>query len=141
MNIPLKITVDKNVDLKKLRKLEQQGKIEIIEVKIENTTNKVNNKVLPLAVLGHTRLGEMLLADNNSFYDHIVKIIGVDKVRDAIILDAHIRSKNDYFVTNDKDTFINYCKRERLEKSFPNLEIVTVIELEHIINKKDSLGK
>ncbi len=132
MKPPLKITVDKNVDLKRLRKLEQQGKIEIIDVKIENPT-KIKNKALPLAVLGHTKLGEMLLADNNSFYDQIIKILGTDKIGDAIILDAHSRSKNDLFVTNDKDAFINYGKRERLEKSFSNLKIVTVVELEQII--------
>ncbi len=134
MNFPLKITVDKNVDQKRLRILERQGKIEITDVKIENPT-KIKKRLFPLAILGHTKLGEMLLSDDNSFYDRIIKIIGTDKIEDAIILDAHIRSKNDFFVTNDKVAFINYGKRESLEKSFPNLKIVTMVELEQIIIK------
>ncbi len=129
----LRITRDKSADLKRLKKLETQGLIEIVEIKIEGYPNKIKNSKLPVAVLGHTVLGEMVLAGDDCSYEDIRSIIGKHNVKDAITLEAHIRNKHDYFVTEDKDEFINEGKRSLLEAKFPGLKIVTVEELEKIL--------
>jgi predicted nucleic acid-binding protein len=46
------------------------------------------------------------------------------QLRDALILEAHIREGRDVFVTNDKKAFVNHGKREKLEAAF-SIRILT----------------
>lgn len=70
-------------------------------------------------------------AENDCTYDEIRKIIGVEHVKDAMQLEAHIRNGHDYFVTEDTD-FLK--KREELIREF-DVKIVTPEELESICDK------
>ncbi|MFA5829509.1 MAG: hypothetical protein WC843_03375 [Candidatus Gracilibacteria bacterium] len=136
MLTPLKITRDKGVDLKRLNKLRRQGLIKIYDVKIENETSKVPDKILPVGVWGHTKWDECIWGDEkDNTFDKTLEIIGKENIKDAIHLEAHIRNKFDYFVTNNPNDFIKNGKREKLELEFPILKILTIEELEKICQK------
>ena len=127
-----KVTSDKGVDFPRLKKLKNAGLIEIFDVKIENETKEIPNKILPVMVWGHSKWGECLWGNDSCSYDAIRKIIGKDNVKDAMHLEAHIRNRFDYFVTNNPRDFIKNGKRESLEKQFAGLKIVTINELEEL---------
>jgi len=130
---PYKVTRDKSADLKRLKALEKFELIEIHEVQIESQTNKNKRKVLPVAVWDQTKWDEAVWADEDNSYDKIRELIGKHNIKDAITLEAHIRNRFDYFITEDKDEFIRNGRREELEKAFPSLKILTVTELEEKI--------
>lgn len=133
INYNINITRDKNVNLKRLKKLERAGLITIHEVQIEEIPKSAKNKILPVLVFGHTEWGECSFAGEKCNYPKILDIIGKENIKDAIHLEAHIRNGYDYFVTEDKGDFINNKKREKLQHEFNNLEIVTLDELENIL--------
>src|SRR3989339_2075043 len=114
--IPFKITRDKGVDLNRLKKLKNAGFIEIFDVKIENETPKVPNKILPVMVWDHSKWGECVWGGNDCSYEEIRQTIGKENIKDAMHLEAHIRNGYDYFVTNNPRDFIKDGKRENLEK-------------------------
>lgn len=122
------VTRDSGANVKILRKLEKDGFIKIFDVKIENgrENKKVPEKVLPVGVWGHARWGEAVYAGDDCKYEDIRKIIGHNHVKDAMQLEAHIRSSHDYFVTEDTD-FLKV--REELERKF-GVKIITPTELE-----------
>ncbi len=127
-----KITRDKGVDLKRLKKLEQKGLIEIFDVKIENETKKVSKKILSVGVWDHSKWNEFVWGSGNCSYNDIRQTIGEDNIKDAMHLEAHIRNGFDYFVTNNPRDFIRNGKKESLEEQFPGLKIVTIDELEEL---------
>lgn len=114
---PLKVTRDSGANVKTLRRLEALGLITLTDILIENgrENRKVKNKALPVGVWGETRWGEAIWASENSSYDRIKEIIGVENVKDSIHLEAHIRMGNDIFVTEDND-FLTI--REELKQEF-----------------------
>lgn len=120
--------------MKKLKTLEKQGYIEIYDVKLENgrENKKVKEKILPVLVLGHTRLDECILAGEDTIYEDVRKIIGRENIKDAMHLEAHIRNGHDYFVTEDTD-FLKV--RDVLQKRF-TIKIVTPDELISILMDK-----
>lgn len=123
--IKLRVTRDSNANLKILKRLEYYGCIEIFDVKTENNTNKVLRKVLPAGVRGVFKRGEFIRGGGDN-YTQIKKIIGEGKIHDVIKLEAHIRNRFDYFVTEDHD-FLD--KREELREIL-GVKIVTPQELE-----------
>lgn len=130
MKPPLKITRDSGADVKLLKALEKEGFVEIHDVMIENgrENKKVKNKILPVGVYGQTKWGECVYSDPDCTYNDIRKIIGEENINDAIQLEAHVRNRYDYFVTEDHD-FLD--KRQELEKTF-SIKILSPIELEQL---------
>lgn len=131
-----KITRDSGADLKRLKILEKKGLIEINDVDIENITDKVKNKILPLGKWGSSptksRWDHCVWGDGEAL-NEIEDIVCEGNGNDAIILEAHLRSGNDYFVTNNPNDFVRKGRREKLESKFRGLKIVSVDELEKII--------
>lgn len=127
---PLSVTRDSGANVKLLKKLEKDGLIKIHDVMMENgrVNKKVKEKILPTGVWNHSVWGEFVWGSDDSAYDDILKIIGKNHIEDVMHLEAHIRSKQDYFVTEDRD-FLD--KREELKAAFP-VKIVTPTELEGI---------
>ncbi len=128
------VTIDTSVDLKRLRELEKQGLIRIEKAHIENRIKKIKKELPTVAILGHALLPARLGPFKNFF--KILSIIGKSNVNDALILEAHIAYGNDYFVTNDIKDFIRSGRREKLERTFPGLKILTVEELERLLRKR-----
>jgi hypothetical protein len=137
MNKKLKVTMDSGVDRKRLKKLSDNNLIKVYNVKIENGRKSKNDKVLPIGVFGECNWGECLWTsvDMCKYYNDIIKIIGKDNIKDALILDAHYRNNFDYFVTNNPKDFIYNDKRNKLENKLIGLKIVIIDELEKICKK------
>ncbi len=123
----IRVTRDSGANLKILKKLELLGLIDIHDVMLENgrNTKKVSKKILPVAVFDHARWDEAVFAEEGNKYDDIRSILGKEKVKDAMQLEAHLRNKLDYFVTEDTDFILI---REVLKEKF-GAEIVTPEEL------------
>ena len=126
----IKITRDSGANLKILRSLEKKGLIEIHDVLLENRTGRVSQKILPVAVWGQTKYGECVWASDDCKYDRIREIIGKNNIGDAIKLEAHIRNRFKYFITEDND-FLN--RRSTLYREF-KVNILTPVELSEILN-------
>ncbi len=77
-------------------------------------------------------MGEAVYAGVDNKYMEIREVLGADKVKDAMKLEAHLRNKLDYFVTEDND-FLK--KREILKNKF-GVNIVTPQELESVCSIK-----
>lgn len=127
------ITRDSGANVKILKKLENAGLIQVTDVLLENgrENRQVKNKEPAIAVIGHSRIGECVIAANDTPYDAIRDIIGRDPqhVKDAMHLETHMRLGNDYFVTEDRDFLDN---RDALQCEF-GCEIVTPHELEAML--------
>jgi predicted nucleic acid-binding protein len=129
-NYPYFITRDSCANVKILKDLEQRGFIKVFDVMLENgrENKKFKDKIKPVFIVGTSLLGEMVLANKDCKYDDIRSIIGKQHIKDSIHLEAHIRNKFDYFVTEDHD-FLD--KRQELENKFL-VRIVTPQELQKI---------
>ena len=136
MKTPLIITRDSGANVKALRKLERAGLIECHDVMLENgrENRKIPNKMKPIGVWGHSRWGESVWPSEDCLYDEIRQIIGKRNVGDAMHLEAHIRSGNDVFVTEDND-FLS--KRDELNAEF-GCEIMTPDELTDMLREMGS---
>jgi len=121
------VTVDINSDSPKIRALEAKGIIKIYRIRIENNKNK-QSAILPTSVLGRTVLGQMRFGSDQQtkVFNKLKKIIGINNINDCIHLEAHIRDRRDYFVTEDHDIL---DARTQLKEDFPELEIRTVNEI------------
>ncbi len=126
-----KITRDANANVKILKSLEKKGLLEIYDVMLENgrENKKIRNKILPDGVCNHSRCDECVVgSDEDGIFGDIYKILGKNKLEDAMHLEAHIRNKHDYFITEDND-FLQ--KREMLEAKF-GVNILTPKELQEL---------
>ena len=121
------VTTDISADYRKLKPLEKKGVIRIISIRLENNIDRVS-AILPTGVFSHPHEGVILSGSSNQrkVFNTLKDIIGNKHVKDCEWLEAHIRDKNDYFSTEDKD--ILKC-RDELEKKFSGLRIRTVDEL------------
>ncbi|MEQ8367740.1 MAG: hypothetical protein RIB61_13625 [Roseicyclus sp.] len=124
----LRVTRDSGANVRLLRRLENDGLIQIHDVLLENgrENRKVKQKLIPIAVWGQSRWDESVWAPEENHFDEICAIIGRCNAADAMHLEAHLRCGNDVFVTEDSD-FIS--KREELEMTF-SCRIRTPEELE-----------
>ena len=125
----LTVSVDRNADLKALKKLEASGLVELFAVAIEGfeDTRKLKNKEPPVAVWDSplTTWDNSAWASEDSSYEEIEKIVGRQNHGDCLHLERHIESGRDVFVTDDND-FLS-C-RDRLAEAF-GVTILTVTEL------------
>ena len=106
----LKITRDSSANYKILKKLVEDNFIELYDVPLEENSReytKTKNKVLPIGVFGYSRFGESIFSDDSSIYKRLVDLIGKNNIKDCILLEAHYRNGNDYFVTEDKNDILN----------------------------------
>jgi hypothetical protein len=126
----LSVSVDKNANLKALRRLEGFGLVELFAVAIEGIedTSKLKNQEPPVGVWDspHAKWGAAVWSGENSKYKEIEQIVGKQNHGDCLHLERHIESKRDVFVTDDND-FLR-C-RDRLMSAF-GVTILTVAELE-----------
>lgn len=139
----IRILRDKNANYKRLKRLQELGYIELLDVLLEDNIPKKSGskRVAPMeGVIGETatipfRIPSQEEADR---YEQARKIIGKGSVRhrDALTLEAAYRYKADYFVTENKKDFINHGKRQVLEQIFPGVKIVTLEDLEKILGVK-----
>lgn len=122
------VTRDSGANVKILKALERDGFIKIHDVMMENgrENKKVKEKILPVGVYGHGKWGEMVWAGPDCSYSNIRAIIGDRHIEDAIQLEAHVRNKHDFFVTEDRD-FLD--KRDQLETAF-GVRIMSPTELD-----------
>lgn len=123
------VSVDKNADLKALRKLEASGLVELFAVDIEGfeDTKKVKKKELPIAVIDSPfgLIGRSVIAADDNKYQAIQQIVGKQNHGDCLHLERHISSGRDLFVTDDND-FLS-C-REELDKVL-GIIVLSVTEL------------
>ena len=128
----LPITVDKNADLKALKRLEVAGSVKLFAVAIEGfqDTKKLKNKEPPIAVWDSPLAGwdNAVWASDDSKYPEIEKIVGRQNHGDCLHLERHIESGRDVFVTDDND-FLS-C-RDQLSETF-GVTILTVNELKNV---------
>lgn len=125
----LTASVDKNADLKALKKVEVSGLVELFAVAIEGfeDTGKIPNKALPIGVIGSKfgLIGSCVIAADDNKYHAIQKIVDRQNHGDCLHLQRHIESGRDVFVTDDND-FLS-C-RDQLAEAF-GVTILTVVEL------------
>lgn len=94
----LTITCDQNADLKRLRKLELAGLVELWCVSIEElkNTKRIPNerKEPPILVIGsqHSKWGNAVLAAADTSYRELEKIIGRQNHADVLHLERQIES-------------------------------------------------
>ena len=115
----LKVSCDRNVNIKALRPLEQQGKIEVYGVAIEGheSNGKLSNKTLAPAFIGSpfATIGKSKIVPNETPKKDIEEIIGSQHHGDVLHFLDHLLSGRDVFVTDDND-FLS--KRAALEERF-----------------------
>lgn len=97
------ITADSGANLKLLRELERQGLITITVVDLENGKhNRVSDKIGPVGVYGKCQWGDgSVYGDEGNIYQRVLNIVGANNYQDARHLEAHYRSGNEIFVTED----------------------------------------
>ena len=131
----LKISCDRNANIKALGKLHLEGKIEIHGVAIEGheDNRKLPNKTLPYTFIGSpfSRIGRCKIAPAETPKEEIEKIIGRQHHGDVIHFLDHVLSERDIFVTDDND-FLS--KRDILEERFKT-KILTVDEFLEIMSE------
>ncbi|MFD1157825.1 hypothetical protein [Roseovarius aestuarii] len=127
----LTVTCDQNADLKRLRKLELAGLVELWCVSIEELKNTrriaKGRKEPPIIVIGspHSTWGNAMVASADTPYSELEEIIGRQNHADVLHLERHIESGRDVFATSDKDFLAH---RATLESRF-SIQIRTVEEL------------
>lgn len=132
----LRVSCDRNVNIKPLRKLERDGKIEIFGVAIEGheDNRKLTNKVLAPGFIESpfSTIGNCKIVPNETPRNEIEDIIGREHHGDVIHFLDHLVSGRDVFVTDDNDFLSN---RDALEERFGTM-IRTLDELLTIMKGK-----
>jgi hypothetical protein len=127
------------------------GRVSVTDREVEGTQFEVRiegvSQVLESAVVGESRSGQAVWSSRESPFEEILQIIvGAafpaersnlsrtkrHDLRDAMILEAHVRERRHTFVTNDVDAFIRSGRRERLESRF-GIRILTRDEFAALI--------
>jgi len=125
------VTMDTSADFQRLKKLQDKQLIRVEKVSIENDIKQVCTTHTTVGILGAAHLPFRL--GPYDIYETILSIIGKQNINDAMILEAHIHSGNDYFVTNNVNDFIKNGKREKLQAVFRGLRILLIGELESLL--------
>ena len=124
----IKVTADSSADKSLLKRLVRDGYIKVTYVTFENGREyKSSNKILPTGVWGKTKWGESIWAAEDNSFEAIKGLVGKNNSGDAIMLEAHLRSENEYFVTEDKDDILS--KMKQLEENF-GIKVISPIDLE-----------
>ncbi len=129
----IKVTADSGASLRKLR--EVKNVVVVSAVDLENGKyNKIKPKIGPVGVWGVSKWGDgSVWAGNDCIFDDILKIVGKNNIQDARQLEAHHRSGNDVFVSEDRDDILS--KRDELKVL--GIIVMSPTELqEHLINRE-----
>ncbi|MEQ9568129.1 MAG: hypothetical protein RLN85_20345, partial [Pseudomonadales bacterium] len=114
----LSVTADRNANLKLLKNLSKQGKIQLHSVAIEGNQKARGkiNKELPMAVLDSpfALLDQCVLGDDDTHFKEIEETIGKHNHGDVLHLERHLNSGRDLFVTDDRD-FLD-CRKTLCER-------------------------
>ena len=122
------VAVDQGVNLKRLRELQRQGRIRLVQAHtLEQNFKHVSDQGKAFRFDASTFDGPDLLADEN--IQEVERIIGKGKSADVEHVYASWLNKNDYFVTENVEDFIREGRREALENVLPGLRIRTTEEL------------
>lgn len=116
------------MNLKLLRKLQEQGRIKLVQAHtLEQSFRRVRDQGKAFR-LGVSSLGgpDRLAGDN---FEAVARIIGKDKPADVEHVYASWLNGNDYFVTENVKDFILRGRREALEDVLPGLRIRRTEEL------------
>jgi hypothetical protein len=127
------------------------ARISVTDGELEGTSFQVHlidvEKVPETAVWGESKWGEAVWASEESALEEILRVISSgsfpkgrenlsdgqrNQFRDAMILEAHIRETRDIFVSNDSRAFINFGRRDLLEKRF-GIKILARAEFEELL--------
>ncbi|MFA6271583.1 MAG: hypothetical protein WC693_00550 [Patescibacteria group bacterium] len=154
-----KITIDTNVlplseiDEKLLNQYFEVAYTSVTEREVNGTSFEKEiiklKKIFESGIWGESTWGNAVFAGEENKLNDIIQIISSSsfpierenltaiqkkQLRDAMILEAHFREKRNIFVTNDNKAFINYEKREKLEKLL-HTKIMTKREFINLLNK------
>ncbi|MFA4844981.1 MAG: hypothetical protein WC654_00265 [Patescibacteria group bacterium] len=130
---PYLVTCDSGANKKILKLLEQRKLIKIFDVNIE-TCSRNTEKIQAVGVWGYSKWDDGSVWGNGSDnFQEAKEIIGGHNMGDVRHLEAHLRSGNDIFVTEDLDEFIRDGRREELESKFSELKIMTPEELKNLL--------
>lgn len=128
----MKIMKDKNVDLKKLKRILKVCNLdaEIIEINIENRIKKLK-QIPALGILGISKFPMRLSGkDESKTFEKIKSIVGKEKLGDVLHIHEAVIQKVDYLISQDDDII---SKREEINTIHPNLKILTLEEFENQI--------
>ena len=132
LTIPISVTLDSGANLKLMRRLQNKGFITITAVNVENgKENNVKDKIGPVGVWGHFKWEDgSVWGTEGNIYKQALSIVGAYNIQDARHLEAHNRSGNDIFVTEDKDDILN--KASLISESL-GITVMSPSELENYI--------
>jgi hypothetical protein len=112
--MPYMIGVDQGVNLKKLRNLQASGIVVLYQAHdLEQQFRRVAQQGRPFQLDRSTLDGPDMLADEK--LQNVFRELGKGREVDAEHLYACYLNRNDYFLTENPDDFINGGRRERLE--------------------------
>ena len=112
--MPHMIGVDQGVNLKKLRQLQASGIVVLYQAHdLEQQFRRVAQQGRPFQLDRSTLDGPDMLADEK--LQDVFGELGKGREVDAEHLYACYLNRNDYFLTENPDDFINGGRRERLE--------------------------
>ena len=133
-NIKVSITADSGANLKLLKELECQGLITIAVVDLENGKhNNVSDKLGPVAVWGKFKWGDgSVWGSEDTIYEQLLSTVGGNNYQDARHLEAHYRSGNDIFVTEDYGDILS--KKEALLEQF-GIRVMSPEELKSLLTQ------
>ncbi len=140
MNKKLSVTADSGANLKLLRKLERQGFIMITAVNLENgKQNRVSDKIGPVGVWGKSKWGDgSVYASEDNIYARVLSVVGKDNYQDARHLEAHYRSGNDIFVTEDAGDILS--KKDALFERF-GIRVMSPEDLKSLFAQEPTLAE
>ena len=133
-NVKVSVTADSGANLKLLRKLESQGLITIAFVDLENGKhNSVSDKLGPVGVWGKCNYDDgSVYGSEDSKYEQILSIVGGNNYQDARLLEAHYRSGNEIFVTEDAGDIVS--KKDALFEQV-GIRVMSPEELKSLLAK------
>ena len=122
------VAVDQGANLKLLRKLQDQGRVELVQAhELEQQFRQVRGQGKPFR-LDVSRLdGLDMLAGEN--VHEVERLLGPGKDADDDHVYASWLNGDAYFVTENVDDFIRGGRREKLQALLPGLRIRTTAEL------------
>lgn len=124
----LMVAVDQGVNLKRLREIQREGRILLVQAHtLEQSFKHVSDQGKPFRLGMSTLDGPDLLVGEN--LQEVERIIGNWNSADIEHVYASWLNKNDYFITENVDDFISHGRRDALENALPGLRIRTTEEL------------
>jgi hypothetical protein len=126
--VSIKVGIDQGVDLKALRRIQEQGIIELRQAnELEQTWDRYVTQQKKGFMPGHSRLGGPDVLANDKAAE-VEKILGPGNENDVAHIYAAYMNECEYFVTENPTDFIDGGRREKLEPLL-GLKIRRTLEL------------